>query len=419
MNRKKLRIRRIKFCGGLMILALLCMGVLFENIKKSDAQEKEMDLLYPMLFRELVYEMQPFYAYVSRGVGISPLYEYASDHSGVEDIKSFYTAMMERENLLADKNVTDEVKQQEENIQVSESGPKNQNIFLVETDAFLYCGSGFISQIDFPKIYYFKKEENKSRVYSKEELQDFEFVLENFYTVDASTSSVALPDVKELLTVDCTVDKTLEGPHILIYHTHSQENFADSKPGDLETGIIGAGKRLAEILREEYGYSVYHHTGMYDIGNRDDAYAVAAPAIEQIMKKYPQIQVVIDLHRDGVANNRRLAEKIQGLSMAKFMFFNGLSYSNKKGELTYLPNEYQTENLALALKMGIVANEYYPGLVRPNYLNAYRYNMHYCNKSLLIELGAQTNTTEEIMNSCNPLAHILDMVLSGKETYQF
>ena len=57
--------------------------------------------------------------------------------------------------------------------------------------------------------------------------------------------------------------------------------------------------------------------------------------------------------------------------------------------------------------------EYYPGLTRRIYLKGYRYNMHLCPRSLLIELGAQTNTVEEIRNACAPIAHILDMELSG------
>jgi stage II sporulation protein P len=41
--------------------------------------------------------------------------------------------------------------------------------------------------------------------------------------------------------------------------------------------------------------------------------------------------------------------------------------------------------------------------------------MHLCPQTLLIELGAQTNTVEEIHNALYPLAHVLDMVLSGSE----
>ena len=64
--------------------------------------------------------------------------------------------------------------------------------------------------------------------------------------------------------------------------------------------------------------------------------------------------------------------------------------------------------------MQVISNEYYPGITRKIYLKGYRYNMHYRGKSLLIELGAQTNTVEEIMNACDPLAHILSLVLAGE-----
>jgi len=33
---------------------------------------------------------------------------------------------------------------------------------------------------------------------------------------------------------------------------------------------------------------------------------------------------------------------------------------------------------------------------------------------MLIELGAQNNTVEEIMNACDPLAHVLAMVLKKR-----
>ena len=47
------------------------------------------------------------------------------------------------------------------------------------------------------------------------------------------------------------------------------------------------------------------------------------------------------------------------------------------------------------------------------YLKAYRYNLHLRPRSMLIELGAQTNTVEEIRNACEPLAHIISIVLGG------
>lgn len=288
-------------------------------------------------------------------------------------------------------------------------------IFTEETD-FFTCGSGFVSEISTFWITEFVKANNKTVVYGQEQLNDYEFVMENFYTVDACTS--AGPEVirpAEFLTYDVTVDKTKPGPHILIYHTHSQEAFVDSVPGDKSTTIVGAGAKLSELLREEYGYEVYHHTGEYDKDTRDDAYAKSAPALEAILEQYPQIQVVIDLHRDGVAESRHLVTEWEGRKVAQFMFFNGLSYVNTKGPIDYLPNPNLQGNLALSFQATVTANEYYPGLARRTYLNGYRYNMHYREKSMLIELGAQTNTVDEIMSACEPLAHILDMVFSGEE----
>lgn len=78
-------------------------------------------------------------------------------------------------------------------------------------------------------------------------------------------------------------------------------------------------------------------------------------------------------------------------------------------------NENLEMNLAFSFQAKWKAEEYYPGLTRRNYLNAYRYNMHVCPKTMLIELGAQNNTLEEAMNACGPIAHILHIVLSGEE----
>ena len=112
--------------------------------------------------------------------------------------------------------------------------------------------------------------------------------------------------------------------------------------------------------------------------------------------------------------DRRLVVDIQGRPTAQFMFFNGLSRTTK-GNIEYLDNPYLADNLAFSFQMQVACNEYYPGLARRIYLKAYRYNMHLRPKTVLIELGAQNNTVEEAMNACNPLAHVLDLILSGKE----
>ena len=247
------------------------------------------------------------------------------------------------------------------------------------------------------------------------QLADYETLVRNFYAIDANTMAGSDQlSVEKLLGMDMTLPQEGDGPQILIYHTHSQEAFADSVPGDVNTGIVGVGECLTKILTEQYGYRVLHNTGQYDVETRDNAYSRALPAVEQILAENPSIQVIIDLHRDEVAEETKLVTDIQGRPTARFMFFNGLSRTHKTGDIDYLANENQEANLAFSFQMQLKAAEYYPGLTRRIYLKGYRYNMHLRPRTLLVELGAQNNTVEEAINACDPLAHILDMVLKGE-----
>lgn len=254
----------------------------------------------------------------------------------------------------------------------------------------------------------------KVEINIKDYLQ-LEELVKRFYTVDSTTEvNSSFFSIEKMSEADCSIDKNGEGAQILIYHTHSQEAFSDSEPGKEEDTIVGAGEILAQYL-EIYGFKVLHHNGKYDVKSRDYAYSNALPEIEKILQQNPSIQVVIDLHRDAVAENTRLVTEIQGRQVAKVMFFNGLGRIKGKGEISYLKNPYLQENLAFSFQVKAACDEYYPGFARKNYLRAYRYNMHLCPKTLLIELGAQTNTKEEIHNALAPLAHVLSMVLNGEK----
>lgn len=255
----------------------------------------------------------------------------------------------------------------------------------------------------------------KAVTYLPQQLIDPQFIKKEFYTEDATTSiDINKLQVDKLLGYDATLKQDATAPQILIYHTHSQEAYADSVPGDVSDTIMGVGEYLTAILQKQYGYNVLHHLGQYDVESRDYAYSNAAQGLEEVLAQNPSIEVMIDLHRDEMREDVRLVTEVQGKTVARFMFFNGLSYTKERGEITSLPNPYIQENLAFAFQMKLAAEEYYPGLTRKSYLKGYRYNLQYRPKSLLIELGAQTNTVEEAMNACLPMAHILDMVLRGE-----
>ena len=253
---------------------------------------------------------------------------------------------------------------------------------------------------------------------SIEKLRDFDYLLSNFYTVDSSTMiGPEQLNADDLLSRSMKIDNTTGGPKVIIFHTHSQEEFVDSTPGDPATSIVGMGEYLTELLNEK-GIETIHDTGVYDIINgqldRSNAYENAEASVRPLIEANPTLEVAIDLHRDGVAEGTHLVTEINGKPTAKIMYFNGLSRTRTNGDIDYLYNPYIQDNLAFSLQMQLASESLYPGFVRHIYLRAYRYNLHLLPKSLLIEAGAQTNTVEEMMNAMEVLSEILYNVIMGE-----
>lgn len=244
--------------------------------------------------------------------------------------------------------------------------------------------------------------------FSTEKLNDFDYLIQNFYRVDATTTiDGSQLNAQNMLQQDMHLAKDVEGPQILIYHTHASEAF-EGDPASVKT-VVDVGNELTRLLQEKYHLNVLHDDTVFD-EDRDHAYAKTAPALEQLLQENPSIEVVIDLHRDGVASETHLVTEINGKPTAQIMFFNGLCRTTA-GPIGYLPNENLAANLAFSFQMQLTASEYYPGFSRCIYLKGYRYNMQYRPKTLLVEVGAQTNTSAEAENAMEPLADILAKVI--------
>lgn len=250
-------------------------------------------------------------------------------------------------------------------------------------------------------------------------LKNEDYIKSTYYTIDSTTYVEAGElSVDKLLGKDMKLKGDNSAPQILIFHTHSQEAFADSIPGDASTTIVGVGAYLAQLLTEKYNFNVIHNTTTYDLIDgkldRNKAYSLAEPDIQAILAANPSIEVVLDIHRDAMDEQTHLVTDINGKPTARFMFFNGMSRTRKLGNIEYLPNPYREDNMSFAFQMQLKAEEYYPGLTRRIYLKGYRYNLHLMPKTLLVEVGAQNNTLEEEKNAMEPLAHMLSMVLKGE-----
>ena len=244
-----------------------------------------------------------------------------------------------------------------------------------------------------------------------EKLRDFEY-LRSYYTVQENTLMTEADfDIDKLLSFDNTLDRRLSGePQILICHTHSSESYIGGG------GVLEAGERLAQALMERYGIVSVHMTSGYDVPEQLGAYERIEPDIARVLREYPSIEIVIDLHRDGVPDGSpKFVTLTNGKPTARIMFVNGLSKLYENGvliDIPYLPNPNLQANLSFSLNAQLSANRMYPGLTRNIYLKAYRYTLSQRPKSLLVEVGAQNNTIEEALNAAEALADVLaDVVL--------
>ena len=255
---------------------------------------------------------------------------------------------------------------------------------------------------------------------SPAKLADFDYVMNQFFILDSNTETNAQQiSGTRFLGEDLSIKHDSKVPQILIYHTHSQETFVDSREGKEEDTIVGVGNYLTDLLEEKYGYQVIHVTDAFDMMggtlDRSKAYDYARISIEKVLEENPTVEVVIDLHRDGVPDDRRLVTEVNGKSTAQLLFYNGLSYTVNQGAVSYLPNPYIEENLAFSFQLEYQAAQYYPDLYRGIYLAGLRYNLHLKPRALLLEAGAQTNTVEEVRNAMEPFADILNRVLKGSD----
>ena len=265
---------------------------------------------------------------------------------------------------------------------------------------------------------YVNMPESVGTVYGLEQLSSGNFLINKFFTVPSSTKLFSSDvDISTVMSYDMTLKQDNSKPQILIYHTHSLEGYTDSVPGDLSTGVVGVGEYLKQILEEQFGYSVLHCTDSFDVddsgkADRNNAYTRARKGLEEIIKENPSIEVILDIHRDGVDDSIHFVTDVNGKPTAKIMFFNGLCRNSKGNDIDYGTTQYRSENLAMSIQMKLMAEEFYPGFTRKNYVNAFHYNMNFREKSMLIEVGAQTNTFEEAKNAMEPLAVLLSKLLN-------
>lgn len=186
-------------------------------------------------------------------------------------------------------------------------------------------------------------------------------------------------------------------PGVLLYHTHITESFVpDSQvvyTEDLDLTVARLGTELASLLEKQYGLSLLHHTGVYDLPRRT-SYEKARPALEQILDEHPGLRLVVDLHRDGVAREVTTVT-LDGVTYGKILLVVGTGYP-----------DYQS-NLSFSLHLHRELENLLPGLSRGVRQQPFIYNQDLCPYSILVEIGGHENSLAETALSLPFLAEAL------------
>ena len=227
-------------------------------------------------------------------------------------------------------------------------------------------------------------------------------------------------DKASLIQKTSSLDCAQDGPTVLIVHTHASEAFTQSaglEYSETETrrtqnpdySVVRIGAVITEILQEQ-GISVIHDTSINDYPTYSGSYNRTLTKIEQWQLKYPSIEMVLDIHRDGATDTagNLVAHNIthDGENMAQVMFVVGTD----EGGLTH---PTWKENLSLALQLQALLTRSIPDICRDLNLRTERFNQHATTGSLILEFGSAGNTLPEVLRTAEFFAHQLgDYILS-------
>lgn len=226
-------------------------------------------------------------------------------------------------------------------------------------------------------------------------------------------------DKQALLLAPSALDFSLDGPKVLIVHTHSSEAYTPEsgmeydasdplRTEDADRSVIRVGTEICRIL-EQNGIETLHDTTLNDYPTYSGAYDRMLSIITGYTEKYPSIQMVLDVHRDAAVNpdgtQVAFSTVLNGEKSAQIMFVVGTD----EGGLSH-PNWH--ENLGNVLKLQAILNEQSPTLCRDVDLRFERFNAHTAPGAMLVEFGSTGNTLSEALCAARHFADGLVTVIS-------
>ncbi len=190
-------------------------------------------------------------------------------------------------------------------------------------------------------------------------------------------------------------------PKVLVFHSHASENYHPNEShttGQIPGDVVAVGKALVDKL-SALGITALHDTTIHDKPRYSEAFINSDRMVEAVLKEHPEIQIVLDIHRDGLQDkpeNYTRAE-VQGMPVAKILFVVG-DKDNTKVE----------ENLQFAQSMSDALEAKYPGVSRGVRVFKSDYSGELHPNSVMVLVGDwRGNTLEEAIRSAELLAEII------------
>lgn len=196
-------------------------------------------------------------------------------------------------------------------------------------------------------------------------------------------------------------------PVVLIVHTHATESYLPSSEGNYHrkgrlNTVRDAGDVLAETLKEA-GIPCIHDSTLHDEKSYNQAYTRSYETIQKLLKKYPSIECVIDLHRDAIPDKSKAATvSIKGKTCAKY------SYVVSNAVPTY------DSNLKFIKALNKRAEKDFAGFTGAVLERGYRYNQDLSSKYMLLEVGYNRNDITEVRNTAQLFGEILAETLKSE-----
>lgn len=191
-----------------------------------------------------------------------------------------------------------------------------------------------------------------------------------------------------------------------IYCTHTTESYiptyGEAKASGSRGGIYEVALALKDSL-EKRGIPAVVSDTIHDYPDWEKSYSNSLQTMQEMKKKYPGMEMFIDVHRDALDSDNPLTTEINGEEVTKLMLVVG---SNKRSNH---PNWEQ--NLAFARKIGNALENSYPGILRSVRVQSGRYNQHMSPKSILVEVGCSNSSLEQAKRGVDYLADSIVQVL--------